>query len=1617
MPDINYNTGGPIYSSSYTDSEEIPLDHPLARALLNGISLSLDGKITGTFLSTYRNPDDYADYIADRGWYSFPITAAWKQGEIPTNVYLLVLTTNNSGNDIKYIPIKFAGTKAHFKASKMYSEGALDQPIEINPEDYVYGEYGNLWEPITSISLLNSTKTNIEGIKFNTSSWKFDGTPSGCTTGYKFLAQLGLSIPNSQQVLYSDKANIYVNIPGSIPLVDSMPQNVTLYYPTDTSYTFPYTGTVCRPITGFDLISSGDTLGETFDTKLGKVSNINPTHNRFKLELQAKNQYGNSESFTTQFNIVSKLSTIQFFKNERDAFLDSSNIIKYAPTNTSCCGRWLENSNNPYILPYGTVNFADQVAYISHIASDTGHYKIDYRTQFDTGCHTCTGYNFSLSLDILDDLIKIDPKSTLQITGYPFSTIVNETGNSIKLYFNNTNNINYSRPIGKINFYSVNPDGREILSNTNFSYKTSTAGGVARGGELTINQINNYIDPVTDPLYGNRTINAYIYVNNSYGQSSKYLQQFTTKSYNKPIKLVGAQNYILTNEFRSPTNLVLEPDVYGLESFEFSGYGAPTVITGYKQFSSDINLIKRTGQYISQISVDVDTQKIGIFKVTGYAYTNNRRDVTSAVYTFSVYQRCTGSPIIPPQTVSGYMNEFINYQIQGSNFDLYGSYSFQKINFPENSDSYNWDGAHVDLPGELAVINQKYTFPKIMGTVSEFPIEGAAKFTFYNKNYPGGFGYINFDIGAYNPKLIPALKTGIFDLYANSEYVTIESGVGIILSSGGYYAGNPAAIAAVNDVRKNLSSYIDKHIVDYYNNPNERVGEYISDSEYVLPVTGGPETGMALFTGTSIRAVYVTFPLSMYSVPLQTVYTKNNNITKIYPNHNRLISGWRWQINNNDIIQNYGYFSSYKILDNAAKWNNSWVYKSTPVCTEELFELKTVSGVLMGPPVHVTGFSGSNAYFNGIYYNDGEDIAVSGGNILPVWRGGEKTINANYITGNFDPYYSRRINNIFYSGHANLAGPTFPNGNVEFIPVGNGIYKRLSGTWGEQTGVYDDWFITKAYTSDLINWTGHDASWNNSYAGYQTILPEYLNGNFNQVYWLLGYHYTDPQDITDYTESGIWAMTVPSGNPVAQNPWEYKWRYYGDDSLDLMFTGSLCQQYLGDRYTAILSSFSYERYISYDENRTLAFYRRAVRRPQGDIEYGPYEKIFTSWGYNDMPDYYNVWPWEYKMPFKVSGSDPKITLLDWIISGNTRKILPLLTGNMRYSGMVESGALRNGYTVFPDGYMSSNSDNGLMTGVYNKFKIGNVPALEVDPVSGTISVFTQGFKSNFTENIALIGLSSTNQKILKPITVLSVNKNLTGPVAFPDISMGYAITPENAGYITIEPIVNHVITGTNITKNFEMFYDVYIDEPPEDDKNPTAIEWSHDVDSDGDGISDWMEDQLGTDPYNPDSDGDGILDGDEDFDGDGLTNSQEEKCGTNGWDDDTDNDGIPDGDEDPDGDGLTNSQEFQLGTNVQNADSDGDGILDGDEDSDGDGLTDSQEFAIGSDPKNPDSDGDGISDGEEIAAGTNPIDTPADIPADTNPDNNSNNNNNGNVDNNPDTNTSTNTDNPTFTFI
>ncbi len=187
------------------------------------------------------------------------------------------------------------------------------------------------------------------------------------------------------------------------------------------------------------------------------------------------------------------------------------------------------------------------------------------------------------------------------------------------------------------------------------------------------------------------------------------------------------------------------------------------------------------------------------------------------------------------------------------------------------------------------------------------------------------------------------------------------------------------------------------------------------------------------------------------------------------------------------------------------------------------------------------------------------------------------------------------------------------------------------------------------------------------------------------------------------------------------------------------------------------------------------------------------------------------------------------------------------------------------------------------------------------------------------------------------------------------------------------------------------------------------------ADRDNDGLTKDEEDELGTNPKNPDSDGDGIKDGDEvnkyktnplllDSDIDGLNDNQEiNTYHTNPNWADTDNDGINDGEEirnyktdplksDTDGDGINDGDEvLKYRTDPNKADSDDDGLNDSDEvaryktnplskDSDFDGLSDKEEIEkYNTDPNKSDTDMGSVNDGAEVKRGTNPLDADDDF--------------------------------------
>jgi hypothetical protein len=173
-------------------------------------------------------------------------------------------------------------------------------------------------------------------------------------------------------------------------------------------------------------------------------------------------------------------------------------------------------------------------------------------------------------------------------------------------------------------------------------------------------------------------------------------------------------------------------------------------------------------------------------------------------------------------------------------------------------------------------------------------------------------------------------------------------------------------------------------------------------------------------------------------------------------------------------------------------------------------------------------------------------------------------------------------------------------------------------------------------------------------------------------------------------------------------------------------------------------------------------------------------------------------------------------------------------------------------------------------------------------------------------------------------------------------------------------------------------------------------------DTDGDGLSDVLEDLNGnnrmdgneTDKMNADTDRGGEADGAEvqagrnpflqsddltwDKDEDGLTNGEEYEKHTNPSRADTDHDGANDRDDpfpldarykiDTDKDGIPDEYEILHAQNPV--------VPDATEDPDSDGLTNAMEFQKQTEPEKPDTDLDSIPDGEEIEKDTDPTAPP-----------------------------------------
>ena len=274
--------------------------------------------------------------------------------------------------------------------------------------------------------------------------------------------------------------------------------------------------------------------------------------------------------------------------------------------------------------------------------------------------------------------------------------------------------------------------------------------------------------------------------------------------------------------------------------------------------------------------------------------------------------------------------------------------------------------------------------------------------------------------------------------------------------------------------------------------------------------------------------------------------------------------------------------------------------------------------------------------------------------------------------------------------------------------------------------------------------------------------------------------------------------------------------------------------------------------------------------------------------------------------------------------------------------------------------------SGLIYAPYGDINIDtdNLNLNNVIIIGQTITIDCPSINANYSNSMAeLVGTTSdieVDLSVFGGYNSETNSINLTWYTNYTNSSYEIWSSDDNMNYLSEAIVENGVYTYQHpITEDFETkYFKVSLT------TNYGEVVYSNSVkvvksengyvvtftDTDGDGLSDLLEKEYGTNINKVDTDDDGLTDYQEIY----IT-------GTNPTKYDSVTEGVSDADADSDSDGLTNAQEIELGTDPRN------------DDTDNDGLSDYDEINIyGTDPLIPDTDGDGLKDGDEPHIGLDP---------------------------------------------
>ncbi len=313
---------------------------------------------------------------------------------------------------------------------------------------------------------------------------------------------------------------------------------------------------------------------------------------------------------------------------------------------------------------------------------------------------------------------------------------------------------------------------------------------------------------------------------------------------------------------------------------------------------------------------------------------------------------------------------------------------------------------------------------------------------------------------------------------------------------------------------------------------------------------------------------------------------------------------------------------------------------------------------------------------------------------------------------------------------------------------------------------------------------------------------------------------------------------------------------------------------------------------------------KAFEDYNGNVGYGE-----RGWGNNNVNQSTTLVVWDgYRRVPATDGTGDYISRVENVSARFTRARQKFVN---YVKDAVKKGAKVDGYITVAEGVRN------LYEPTYTKYRNGRHQVIKVPQIKIT----------GLTYDVTIEHKNAPKNAGIKDVVPVRIGEKFN----LPTVEGYYTIWQDEDG----NPIEESIVVDRNRKLKATWFNpnnDTDTDEDGLKDEQEGLIGTDpNKVDTDEDGLSDYIEVvMLGTDPLSAERDESGKTDAEKDTDGDGITNLKELELGTDPGLTDTDADGLSDGDEvnrgtnpinyDTDGDGASDGAEVEIGTNPLVAD-------------------------------------------------------------------------------------------------